>query len=99
MMNRNVTAQLAGDGTAKNTVNANKLTVNAFNKHDILSNAIGVAAAGSAYAGVGVAGTTSVLKTTAETTAKVENIIGANNGLTVNADHINKVRRCGCSFQ
>ncbi len=97
MMNRNVTAQLAGDGTAKNTVNANKLTVNAFNKHDILSNAIGVAAAGSAYAGVGVAGTTSVLKTTAETTAKVENIIGANNGLTVNADHINKVRLFGNS--
>lgn len=97
MMNRNVTAQLAGDSTAKNTVNANKLTVNAFNKHDILSNAIGVAAAGSAYAGVGVAGTTSVLKTTAETTAKVENITGANNGLTVNADHINKVQLFGNS--
>ena len=97
MMNRNVTAQLVGDSTAKNTVNANKLTVNAFNKHDILSNAIGVAAAGSAYAGVGVAGTTSVLKTTAETTAKVENITGANNGLTVNADHINKVQLFGNS--
>ena len=97
MMNRNVTAQLAGDSTAKNTVNANKLTVNAFNKHDILSNAIGVAVAGSAYAGVGVAGTTSVLKTTAETTAKVENITGANNGLTVNADHINKVQLFGNS--
>ena len=97
MMNRNVTAQLVGDSTAKNTVNANTLTVNAFNKHDVLSNAIGVAAAGSAYAGVGVAGTTSVLKTTAETTAKVENITGANNGLTVNADHINKVRLFGNS--
>lgn len=97
IMNRNVTAQLAGDSTAKNTVNANKLTVNAFNKHDILSNAIGVAAAGSAYAGVGVAGTTSVLKTTAETTAKVKNITGANNGLTVNADHINKVQLFGNS--
>lgn len=97
MMNRNVTAQLVGNGTVKNTVNANKLTVNAFNKHDILSNAIGVAAAGSAYAGVGVAGTTSVLKTTAETIAKVENITGANNGLTVNAEHINKVRLFGNS--
>ena len=97
IMNRNVTVQLVGDKTSKNTVNANKLTVNAFNKHDILSNAIGVAAAGSAYAGVGVAGTTSVLKTTAKTTAKVENITGANNGLTVNADHINKVRLFGNS--
>lgn len=97
IMNRNVAAQLVGDSTAKNTVNANKLTVNAFNKHDILSNAIGVAAAGSAYAGVGVAGTTSVLKTTAKTTAKVENIIGTNSGLTVNADHINKVRLFGNS--
>ncbi|WP_455266143.1 hypothetical protein [Phascolarctobacterium sp.] len=97
MMNRNVTAQLVGNGTAKNTVNANKLTVNAFNKHDILSNAIGVAVAGSAYAGVGAAGTTSVLKTTAETTAKVENITGTNNGLTVNADHINKVQLFGNS--
>ena len=97
IMNRDVTAQLVGNSTAKNTVNANKLTVNAFNKHDILSNAIGVAAAGSAYAGVGVAGTTSVLKTTAETTAKVENITGTNNGLTVNADHINKVRLFGNS--
>lgn len=97
IMNRNVTAQLVGNGTAKNTVNANTLTVNAFNKHDVMSNAIGVAAAGSAYAGVGVAGTTSVLKTTAKTTAKVENITGANNGLTVNADHINKVRLFGNS--
>ena len=97
IMNRNVTAQLVGKSTAKNTVNANTLTVNAFNKHDILSNAIGVAVAGSAYAGVGVAGTTSVLKTTAETTAKVENITGANNGLTVNADHINKVQLFGNS--
>ena len=97
IMNRNVTGQLVGNSTAKNTVNANKLTVNAFNKHDILSNAIGVAAAGSAYAGVGVAGTTSVLKTTAETTAKVKNITGANNGLTVNADHINKVQLFGNS--
>lgn len=97
IMNRNVTAQLVGKSTAKNTVNANTLTVNAFNKHDILSNAIGVAAAGSAYAGVGVAGTTSVLKTTAETTAKVKNITGANNGLTVNADHINKVQLFGNS--
>ena len=97
IMNRNVTGQLVGNSTAKNTVNANKLTVNAFNKHDILSNAIGVAVAGSAYAGVGVAGTTSVLKTTAETTAKVENITGANNGLTVNADHINKVQLFGNS--
>ena len=97
IMNRNVTAQLVGKSTAKNTVNANKLTVNGFNKHDILSNAIGVAVAGSAYAGVGVAGTTSVLKTTAETTAKVENITGANNGLTVNADHINKVQLFGNS--
>ena len=97
IMNRNVTAQLVGGSTAKNTVNANTLTVNAFNKHDILSNAIGVAVAGSAYAGVGVAGTTSVLKTTAETTAKVENITGANNGLAVNADHINKVQLFGNS--
>ena len=97
IMNRNVTAQLAGGSTAKNTVNANTLTVNAFNKHDILSNAIGVAVAGSAYAGVGAAGTTSVLKTTAETTAKVENITGANNGLAVNADHINKVQLFGNS--
>lgn len=97
IMSRNVTAQLVGGSTAKNTVNANTLTVNAFNKHDILSNAIGVAAAGSAYAGVGVAGTTSVLKTTAETTAKVENITGTNNGLTVNADHINKVQLFGNS--
>ena len=96
MMNRNVTAQL-GNSKAKNTVNANTLTVNAFNKHEILSNAIGVAVAGSAYAGVGVAGTTSVLKTTAETTAKVENITGTNNGLTVNADHINKVQLFGNS--
>ena len=97
IMNRNVTAQLVGNGTEKNTVNANALTVNAFNKHDILSNSIGVAAAGGAYAGVGVAGTTSVLKTSATTTAKVENITGENNGLTVNADHINKVQLFGNS--
>ena len=97
VMNRKVTAQIVSDSTSKNTVNADKLTVNAFNKHDILSNAIGIAAAGGAYAGVGVSGTTSVLKTTAETTAKVANINSTNNGLTINADHVNKVQMFGNS--
>ena len=97
VMNRKVTAQIVGDSTSKNTVNADKLTVNAFNKHDILSNAIGIAAAGGAYAGVGVSGTTSVLKTTAETTAQIANINSTNNGLTINADHVNKVQMFGNS--
>lgn len=96
VMNREVTAQIVGD-SSKNTVNADKLTVNAFNKHDILSNAIGIAGAGGAYAGVGVSGTTSVLKTTAKTTAQIANVNSTNNGLTINADHVNKVQMFGNS--
>lgn len=90
VMSRKVTAKV-GDKTAKKTVNADKLTVNAFNKHDITSSTTGVAVGASAYAGVGVAGTISVVKTDAETTAEVENITSKNNGLTVNADHVNKL--------
>ena len=97
IMNRQVTAQIVGNSTNKNKVNANNLTVNAFNKHDILSNSIGIAAAGGAYAGVGVAGTTSVLKTTAGTTANVANITSKNNGMTINAAHVNKVQLFGNS--
>ena len=90
VMSRKVTARIAGS-TDKKTVNADKLTVNAFNKHDITSSTTGVAVGASAYAGVGVAGTISVVKTDAETTAEVENITSKNNGLTVNADHVNKL--------
>lgn len=90
VMSRKVTARIAGS-TDKKTVNADKLTVNAFNKHDITSSTTGVAVGASAYAGVGVAGTISVVKTDAETTAEVENIASKNNGLTVNADHVNKL--------
>ena len=90
VMSRKVTAKVVGDN-AKKTVNANKLTVNAFNKHDITSSTTGVAVGAGAYAGVGVAGTISVVKTDAETTAKVENIEGKNNGFAVNADHVNKL--------
>lgn len=90
VMSRKVTARIAGS-TDKKTVNADKLTVNAFNKHDITSSTTGVAVGAGAYAGVGVAGTISVVKTDAETTAEVENIASKNNGLTVNADHVNKL--------
>ena len=90
VMSRKVTAKV-GDKTAKKTVNADKLTVNAFNKHDITSSTTGVAVGAGAYAGVGVAGTISVVKTDAETTAEVENIASKNNGLAVNADHVNKL--------
>ena len=90
VMSRKVTARIAGS-TDKKTVNADKLIVNAFNKHDITSSTTGVAVGASAYAGVGVAGTISVVKTDAETTAEVENITSKNNGLTVNADHVNKL--------
>lgn len=90
VMSRKVTARIAGS-TDKKTVNADKLTVNAFNKHDITSSTTGVAVGAGAYAGVGVAGTISVVRTDAETTAEVENITSKNNGLTVNADHVNKL--------
>lgn len=90
VMSRKVTARISGS-TDKKTVNADNLTVNAFNKHDITSSTTGVAVGAGAYAGVGVAGTISVVKTDAETTAEVENIASKNNGLTVNADHVNKL--------
>ena len=91
IMSRNVTAKLAGDDTKKNTVNVDKLTVNAFNKQAITSSTTGVAVGAGAYAGVGVAGTISVVKNDAVTTAEIDNINGKNNGFTVNADRVNKL--------
>lgn len=90
VVSRNVTAMIDG-GSAKKLVNGNKIDVSALNKAKMSTNSYGIAAAGGAYgAGVG-AGTVSVAKLDAETTAAVKNIQGTNKGLAINADHVNDI--------
>lgn len=100
VMSRKVNAKIIGTENAaeKDKINANNLNVNAFNKHDITTSASGVAIAGGMYAGVGAAGTISVVKTDAKTNAIVKDIATSNNGTNVNAEHINKLRLAGNSL-
>ena len=55
------------------------------------TNSYGIAAAGGAYGAGAGAGTVSVDKLNAETTAAVKNIQGTNNGLAITADHVNDI--------
>lgn len=90
VVSRNVTAMIDG-GSAKKLVNGNSIDVAALNKANMSTNSYGIAAAGGAYgAGTG-AGTVSVAKLDAETTAAVKNIQGKNNGLAITADHVNDI--------
>ena len=55
------------------------------------TNAYGIAAAGGAYGAGAGAGTVSVAKLDAVTTAAVKNIQGTNNGLAITADRVNDI--------
>lgn len=90
VVSRNVTAMIDG-GSAKKSVNGNKIDVSALNKAKMSTNSYGIAAAGGAYGAGAGAGTVSVAKLDAETTAAVKNIQGTNNGLTITADHVNDI--------
>ena len=78
-------------GSAKKLVNGNKIDVSALNKAKMSTNSYGIAAAGGAYGAGAGAGTVSVAKLDAETTAAVKNIQGTNNGLAITADHVNDI--------
>lgn len=90
VISRNVTAMIDG-GSAKKLVNGNKIDVSALNKAKMSTNSYGIAAAGGAYGAGAGAGTVSVAKLNAETTAAVKNIQGTNNGLAITADHVNDI--------
>ena len=90
VVSRNVRAMIDG-GSAKKSVNGNSIDVAALNKANMSTNSYGVAAAGGAYGAGAGAGTVSVAKLDAETTAAVRNIQGTNNGLAITADHVNDI--------
>ena len=90
VVSRNVTAMIDG-GSAKKHVNGKSIDVAALNKAKMSTNSYGIAAAGGAYGAGAGAGTVSVAKLDAETTAAVKNIQGTNNGLAITADHVNDI--------
>lgn len=90
VVSRNVTAMIDG-GSAKKLVNGKTIDVAALNKAKMSTNSYGIAAAGGAYGAGAGAGTVSVAKLDAETTAAVKNIQGTNNGLAITADHVNDI--------
>ena len=90
VVSRNVTAMIDG-GNAKKSVNGKNVNVAALNKAKMSTNSYGIAAAGGAYGAGAGAGTVSVAKLNAETTAAVKNIQGTNNGLAITADHVNDI--------
>lgn len=90
VVSRNVTAMIDG-GSAKKLVNGKNVNVAALNKAKMSTNSYGVAAAGGAYGAGAGAGTISVAKLDAETTAAVKNIQGTNNGLAITADRVNDI--------
>lgn len=90
VVSRKVTAMIDG-GSAKKLVNGNSIDVAALNKANMSTNSYGIAAAGGAYGAGAGAGTVSVAKLDAETTAAVKNIQGTNNGLAITADHVNDI--------
>ncbi|WP_419557217.1 beta strand repeat-containing protein [Phascolarctobacterium succinatutens] len=90
VVSRNVTAMIDG-GSAKKLVNGNSIDVAALNKANMSTNSYGIAAAGGAYGAGAGAGTVSVAKLDAVTTAAVKNIRGTNNGLAITADHVNDI--------
>ena len=90
VVSRNVTAMIDGS-SAKKLVNGNSIDVAALNKANMSTNSYGIAAAGGAYGAGAGAGTVSVAKLDAETTAAVKNIQGTNNGLAITADHVNDI--------
>ena len=90
VVSRNVTAMIDG-GNAKKLVNGNNIDVSALNKAKMSTNAYGIAAAGGAYGAGAGAGTVSVAKLDAVTTAAVKNIQGTNNSLAITADRVNDI--------
>lgn len=90
VVSRNVKAMIDG-GSAKKRVNGNSIDVAALNKAKMSTNSYGIAAAGGAYGAGAGAGTVSVAKLDAETTAAIKNIQGTNNGLAITADHVNDI--------
>lgn len=90
VVSRNVKAMIDG-GSTKKLVNGKSIDVAALNKAKMSTNSYGIAAAGGAYGAGAGAGTVSVAKLDAETTAAVKNIQGTNNGLAITADHVNDI--------
>ncbi len=95
-LSRSVTAKITGENS-KNTVNADKINVNAVNSHEVLTSASGLSIAGGIYGSGSIAGTVAVLNIESETNASAENINSNNNGITIKAEQDNEVNLYGNS--
>lgn len=95
LLSRNVTAQIDGDDGKQKAFNADKLKVNAQSTNSTKTTAVGAAVAVGGNLAASVAGTVSVTKSDANTLARVNNIVGDNNGLTVNAKRTNNIELVG----
>lgn len=90
---RSTTAELLGNATNKNTINARNLNVKANSAQTIESNAVGVGLAISSTGAGSVNGAVSTEKNVATTTATVANIKGALSNIDVDAQHSNHLKR------
>lgn len=90
---RSVTAELVGDASKKNIINAGTLSVKANSTQDLSSYAVGVGGAVSGTAAGSLNGTVSTEKNTTITTATIENITGNVENIDTAALHTNKLKR------
>ena len=90
---RSTTAELIGDVSKKNTINAGTLSVKADSTQELSSYAVGVGGAVSGTAAGSLNGAVSTEKNISVTSAAVENITGNIENINVDARHINKLNR------
>ena len=90
---RSVTAELVGDASKKNIINAGTLSVKANSTQDLSSYAVGVGGAVSGTAAGSLNGAVSTEKNTTITTATIENITGNVENIDTAALHTNKLKR------
>ena len=90
---RSTMAELLGNETNKNTINARNLKVKANSAQKIESYAVGVGLAASGLGAGSVNGAVSTEKNVAKTTATVANIKGTLSNIDVDAQHSNNLKR------
>ena len=90
---RSTMAELLGNETNKNTINARNLKVKANSAQKIESYAVGVGLAASGLGAGSVNGAVSTEKNIAKTTATVANITGTLSNIDVDAQHSNNLKR------
>ena len=93
LLSRTTMAQLLGQSTAKNTINASAVNVKANSRQNVDSWTVGLGVnIGIAGAG-GINGAIGVVENTAATQADMENIIGTVDAVEVSAEHESDISR------